>query len=247
MPAEVRAARTAPQRHRAAKRRAARRVLVLDIGGSHAKLLVTGRRMPVKFPTGSKMTPAQLMREIRRVTQDWKYDAVSIGFPGPVIHGRIVSEPHNLGPGWVTFDFARAFQKPVAIVNDAAMQALGSYRGGRMLFMGLGTGLGMAMIADGVLEPMELAHLPYKDGRTYEDYVGFRGLERRGKKKWRRSVEKVVARFKQALQADDLVLGGGNIKYLKHVPAGARLGSNRNAFLGGFRLWSRDSRYAKTR
>jgi polyphosphate glucokinase len=165
---------------------------------------------------------------------------VTIGHPGPVLHGRIVSEPHNLGGGWVGFDFHRAFARPVKILNDAAMQALGSYRGGRMLFLGLGTGLGSAMIVDGLLEPMELAHLPYRHGRTYEDYVGLRGLESRGKKKWRRSVADVVARLAAALEADDVVLGGGNIKHLRRAPAGARLGDNRNAFVGGFRVWEKE-------
>jgi len=183
------------------------------------------------------MTARQMVKAVRELTAGWKYDAVSIGFPGPVIHGRIVAEPHNLGGGWVAFDFRKAFGRPVKIINDAAMQALGSYRGGRMLFLGLGTGLGSAMIVDGMLEPMELAHLPYRHGHSYEHYLGDLGLERRGKKKWRRSVADVVERLVAALQADEVVLGGGNAKLLKHAPAGARLGTNENAAKGGFRLW----------
>jgi polyphosphate glucokinase len=167
---------------------------------------------------------------------------VSIGYPGPVLNGRPVAEPHNLASGWVGFDFSHAFRKPVKVVNDAAMQALGSYRGGRMLFLGLGTGLGSALIVDGVLEPMELAHLPYKKGRTYEEYVGRKGLERLGKKRWRRAVAEVARSLGTALGADELVLGGGNAKHLKKVPAGARLVDNTNAFVGGFRLWDTSPR-----
>ncbi len=174
---------------------------------------------------------------VRRAVAGWQYDAVSIGYPGPVLHGRPVTEPHNLGPGWVGFDFRKAFGRPVRVINDAAMQALGSYEGGRMLFLGLGTGLGSALIVDGVLEPMELAHLPYKKGRTYEDYVGRAGLLRLGKKKWRSAVADVVKKLKAALQADYVVLGGGNAKLLKTAPAGAKLGDNSNAFRGGCRLW----------
>jgi polyphosphate glucokinase len=174
---------------------------------------------------------------VKKAAADWKFSAVSIGYPGPVLHGKPVAEPHNLGGGWMGFNFKKAFGKPVKMVNDAAMQALGSYRGGRMLFLGLGTGLGSALIVDGVLEPMELAHLPYKNGRTYEDYIGLRGLKKQGKKKWRRSVTDVVARLKTALEADTVVLGGGNAKMLKTAPRGAELGDNANAFRGGLRLW----------
>jgi polyphosphate glucokinase len=181
---------------------------------------------------------------VKKLAQGWTYDAVSIGYPGPVIHGRVVSDPHNLGKGWVAFDFGKAFGKPVKIINDAAMQALGGYKGGKMLFLGFGTGLGSAMIADGIVEPMELAHLSYKKG-TYEDYVGLRGLEKRGKKKWRRFVEDVVARLSAALEPDDIVLGGGNAKKLKDLPPKARLGDNANAFVGGFRLW--EDKKGKTR
>ena len=185
------------------------------------------------------MTPAKMVAGVRAATADWKYDAVSIGYPGAVVHGRPIVEPPHLGRGWVRFDFKRAFGRPVKIVNDAAMQALGSYQGGRMLFLGLGTGLGSALIVNDVLEPMELAHLPYKKGRSYEDYVGLAGLERLGKRKWRCHVKEVVQQFKAALQADYIVLGGGNAKLLKKLPPGARLGNNANAFRGGYRLWAK--------
>jgi polyphosphate glucokinase len=214
-----------------------KRILVIDVGGTNVKLLATGLRVPIKIPSGPSMTAARMVRDVRKVTDDWAYDAVSIGYPGAVLHGKPVSEPHNLGGGWVGFNFRRAFGRPVRVINDAAMQALGSYRRGRMLFLGLGTGLGTALIADGVLEPMELAHLPYKKGRTYEAYVGKKGLKRLGKKKWRRNVADVVARLKAALQVDDVVIGGGNAKLLKRLPPGARLGKNANAFVGGYRLW----------
>ncbi|HEV3140814.1 MAG TPA: ROK family protein, partial [Vicinamibacterales bacterium] len=164
------------------------RVLVIDVGGTHVKVLATGGKKPVKIPSGPTLTPKAMVRDVRKAVAGWRYDVVSIGYPGPVVHGRLVSEPQNLGRGWVGFNFRRAFGRPVKLINDAAMQALGSYRGGRMLFLGLGTGLGSALIADGVLEPMELAHLPYKKGRTYEEYVGRTGLKRLGKKKWRRHV-----------------------------------------------------------
>jgi polyphosphate glucokinase len=212
-------------------------VLVADVGGTHIKLLATGGTEPIKTPSGPDMTPLKLVSEVQRLTQDWKYDVVSIGYPGPVVHGRPFHEPHNLGTGWVGFDFAGAFGKSVKIVNDAAMQALGSYEGGRMLFLGLGTGLGSAMIVEGVLEPMELAHLPYRKGRTYEEYVGLKGLQRLGKKKWNEHVSRVVLLLKAAMQADYVVIGGGNAKLLKTLPPDAKLGANDNAFKGGFRLW----------
>jgi polyphosphate glucokinase len=212
-------------------------ILVIDVGGTHVKLLATGQKELIKIDSGPSMTAERMVSAVRAATSGWKYSAVSIGYPGPVLHGRPVAEPHNLGPGWVAFDFEKAFGCPVRLVNDAAMQALGSYKDGRMLFLGLGTGLGSALIVDGVLEPMELAHLPYKKGRTYEDYVGLRGLERLGKSKWRRSVADVVLQLKAALQADYVVLGGGNAKLLKGLPKGAELGSNDNAFTGGMRLW----------
>lgn len=213
-------------------------VLVIDVGGTHIKVLATGEKEPRKIVSGPKMTGPQMVKQVKQLVRDWKYDCVSIGYPGPVVHGHPIHEPHNLGGGWVGFDFREAFGRPVKIINDAAMQALGSYRGKRMLFLGLGTGLGSAMIADGVLEPMEIAHLSYKKGKTYEDYLGLRGLERLGKKKWRRHVAEVVRQLTTALEADYVVLGGGNVKKLKTLPAGAVEGNNANAFKGGFRLWS---------
>lgn len=218
------------------------RVLAVDIGGTHVKMLATGHRQRAEFSSGPKMTPAKMVAAVRAATSGWKYDVVSIGYPGAVVHGRPISEPCHLGSGWVGFDFTKAFGRPVKMVNDAAMQALGSYHGGRMLFLGLGTGLGSAFIVDNVLEPMELAHLPYKKGRTYEDYLGIAGLKRQGKKKWRHRLSQVVQQLKSAMQADYVVLGGGNAKRLKKLPPGARLGSNANAFQGGYRLWS--SRYS---
>jgi predicted NBD/HSP70 family sugar kinase len=213
-------------------------VLVIDVGGTHIKVLATGQDEERKIPSGSKMTARTMVRDVKRATTGWEYGLVSIGYPGPVIHGRPLHEPHNLGGGWVGFNFARAFGCPVKVINDAAMQALGSYKGGRMLFLGLGTGLGSAMIVDGTLEPLELAHLPYKkNGTTYEDYVGTRGLKRLGKKKWRRHVADVVERLKDALGAEYVVLGGGNAKNITKLPPGTHLGDNRNAFVGGFRLW----------
>jgi polyphosphate glucokinase len=215
--------------------------LVVDVGGSHVKILATGRREPRKFVSGPTMTPRQMVAGVEKLARGWKYDVVSIGYPGPVLHGRPVAEPHNLGRGWVRFDYGAAFGRPVRIINDAAMQALGGYKGGKMLFLGLGTGLGSALIADGVVEPMELGHLPYKKG-TYEDYVGQRGLDKRGKKKWRHHVADVVAGFVAALEPDDVVLGGGNVRKLKELPDGCRAGDNANAFVGGFRLWAKPPR-----
>ena len=218
-------------------------MLAVDVGGTHVKVLATGQRTPRKIRSGPTMTAREMVRAVKRVAADLRYDVVSIGYPGVCVHGRPIAEPRNLGAGWVGFDFSRAFGRPVRIVNDAAMQALGSYRRGRMLFLGLGTGLGSAMIIDGIVEPMELAHLPYKKGRSFEDYVGVRGLERLGVKRWRRHVADVVERLRAALEPDEVVIGGGNAARLKRPPDGARLGSNRNAFTGGFRLW--DERWAK--
>ncbi len=224
-----------------AEARNTNKILVIDVGGTHVKVRVTGQREERKIPSSSAMTANRMVREVKRIVKDWGYGVISIGYPGPVIHGRPVHDPHNLGSGWVGFDFGKAFGYPVKVINDAAMQALGSYKGGRMLFLGLGAGLGSAMIVDGILEPMELAHLPYKDGKTYEDYVGVRGFKRLGKKKWRRHVFDVVKRLKAALGADYVVLGGGNSKNVKKLPPGARLGDNRNAFVGGARLWKKET------
>jgi predicted NBD/HSP70 family sugar kinase len=217
------------------------KILVIDIGGTHIKLLATGRRAPVKIPSDPTMTPKRMVRLVKAAVRGWKYHVVSIGYPGPVIRGRPISNPKNLGDGWVGFNFHAAFGRPVRLINDAAMQALGSYRGGHMLFLGLGTGLGTAMIVDGVLEPMELAHLRYKKGRSYEDYVGAAGLKRLGKKKWRKHAAEVIVSLQAALEADDVVVGGGNAKLLKKLPPGVRLGGNEHAFVGGFRLWRRET------
>jgi len=215
----------------------AKNILVIDVGGTNVKVLATGQKDPIKIPSGPKMTPKKMVKEVRAATAGWKYAAVSVGYPGPVVHGHPLTEPHNLGGGWVGYDFKKAFGRPVKIVNDAAMQALGIYHGGKMLFLGLGTGLGSAMIVNGIVEPMEIAHLPYKNGRTFEDYLGIRGLKRVGKKRWRRHVTKVVERLKNALEAEYVVLGGGNSKLLKTIPPGCQLGNNSSAFTGGFRLW----------
>ncbi len=212
-------------------------ILVIDIGGNNVKLLASGAKEPRRFPSGSGLTPRKMVQEVKKITADWKYQVISIGYPGLVRDGRIVRDPKNLASGWVGFNFARAFGRPVQIVNDAAMQAIGSYRGGRMLFLGLGTGLGSALIVEGVLEPMELAHLPYRKDKTFEDYVGQRGIDRMGKKKWRKHVFVVVAALKAALEPEYVVLGGGNIKNLKQFPPGAHPGKNENAFEGGFRMW----------
>ena len=216
-------------------------VLVIDIGGNNVKILATGQNESRKFPSGPTLTPKQMVAGVKKLAGDWKYDVVSIGYPGMVVRNRLLAEPHNLGRGWMGFDFEAAFKRPVKVVNDAAMQALGSYKGGKMLFLGLGTGLGSTMIVDGIIEPMELAHLSYKKG-TYEDYVGARSLEKRGKKKWRGQVAEVVKRLIAALEPDDVVLGGGNVRKLKVLPKACRVcreGDNANAFLGGFRLWEK--------
>jgi len=214
-----------------------KKILVIDVGGTHVKMLATGQKTPVRIPSGPTMTADKMVAIVKKATKGWDFGFIALGYPGPIINNHPLREPHNLGGGWMHFDFQKALGRPVRIINDAAMKALGSYEGGRMLFLGLGTGLGSAMISDGFLEPMELAHLGYKKGKTYEDYLGLRGLERLGKKKWRRAVADVVEKLKSALAADYVVLGGGNIKKLKKVPPGARLGSNDNAFKGGFRLW----------
>jgi polyphosphate glucokinase len=211
-------------------------VLVVDVGGTHVKVLATGQSEPRRFVSGPALDAKSMVSGVKKLAGDWSYEAVSIGYPGPVLRNRPAAEPHNLGRGWVDFDFEKAFGHPVKIMNDAAMQALGSYKGGKMLFLGLGTGLGSAMIVEGIVEPMELGHLPYKDD-TYEDYIGQRGLDRWGKHKWQRHVEDVVVRLVAALEPEDVVLGGGNTKQLEKLPPGCRAGDNANAFTGGFRLW----------
>src|SRR6266481_9668007 len=218
-------------------------VLVVDIGGTHVKVLASGHKVHREFDSGPTLTPHQMVAGVKKLVADWKYETISIGYPGPVLRNRPVSEPWNLGKGWAGFDFEAAFKRPTKVVNDAAMQALGSYQGGKMLFLGLGTGFGSAMIVDGIVEPMELGHLPYKKS-IYEDYVGRRGLERYGKKKWRCQVADVVARFIAALEPDDTVIGGGNVKKLNSLPPGSRAGDNDNAFAGGFRLWERAQPHA---
>ena len=215
----------------------ARHILVVDVGGMHVKLRIDARGPIHKFVSGPKMSPLSMMRRILKLTRKLSFDAVSIGYPGLVFHGRIAAEPHNLGKGWVRFDFEKALGKPVRVINDAAMQAIGSYRGGRMLFLGLGTGLGVTIIIDGVVEPTEVGHMPYKRGRSFEDYVGERGRERLGNRKWRNKVNDVIEQLKFAFEADYVVLGGGNAVRLKSLPRGVRLGDNRNAFTGGLRLW----------
>jgi polyphosphate glucokinase len=220
------------------------KILVIDVGGTHVKVRATGGKKRLEIPSGPKMTARKMVAAVRKGIGSGRADAITIGYPGAVLHGHIVGEPRHLGHGWVGFDFQKAFGRPVKIVNDAAMQALGSYEGKRMLFLGLGTGLGSAMIVDGMLEPMELAHLPYKKGRTYEAYVGLAGLKRLGKKKWRRAVNDVVRRLRAATEADYVVLGGGNARLLKKLPPGARLGDNANAFRGGARLWARSFSHA---
>ena len=217
------------------------KVLVIDVGGTHVKVLISGEREPRKFESGPTLTAKQMVEGVKKIASDWKYDAVSVGFPGPVLRNHPIAEPVNLGRGWVGFNFRSAFGCSVRLVNDAAMQALGSYKRGKMLFLGLGTGLGSALVVDGIVEPMELGHLPYKKG-TYESYVGNAALEKKGKKKWRRQVADVVARLVAALEPDDVVLGGGNAKKLNQLPPKCRLGDNHNAFKGGFRLWAEASK-----
>jgi polyphosphate glucokinase len=213
-------------------------ILSIDVGGTHVKVLVTGQTVMRKVLSGPAMTAAAMVAAVKALTADWSYDVVSIGYPGPVVHGAPMKEPVNLGPGWVSFNYAGAFGCPVKIINDAAMQALGSDQGGRMLFLGLGTGLGSAMVVDGRVQPLELAHLPYKHRLTYEDVVGLRGLERVGKKKWRREVNGVIAELSAALQPEYVVLGGGNAKLITDLPPNTRLGLNASAFRGGFLLWA---------
>jgi predicted NBD/HSP70 family sugar kinase len=214
------------------------KILVVDVGGNNVKLLATGQKTPRKVPSGPDLTPRTMVAGIKKAIPDWDYDVVTIGYPGSVKDGHPVKEPANLGEGWVRYDYRRAFGKPVRIINDAAMQALGSYEGGRMLFLGLGTGLGAALVLEGLVQPTEIAHLKYDDGKTYEEHVGKKAQDRLGKKRWRKEVDQIVMDLYAAFQVDEVVIGGGNAKQLKEIPDIARLGSNRNAFAGGFRLWT---------
>jgi polyphosphate glucokinase len=225
------------QKPSAAKRTRRKAILTVDVGGSHVKVMDNKGLTKREFVSGPHLSAKEMVKQVKDLTADWSYHVVSIGYPGPVVHNRPLAEPHNLGKGWVGFNFTKAFGRPTRVVNDALMQALGSYEGGRMLFLGLGTGLGSAMIIDGVPEPMELGHLPYKKDRTFEDEVGAAGLERLGKKKWRKEVAEIVKHFVAALEPDYVVLGGGNAEKLDRLPPKARLGNNANAFKGGFRLW----------
>jgi polyphosphate glucokinase len=212
-------------------------VLIIDVGGTHIKVASSQNPVPIKIVSGPDMTAKMMVEQVLEAVSDWTYDCITIGYPGPVEHDRPLAEPHNLGSGWVGFPFQSALPKPVRFINDAAMQALGGYKGGKMLFLGTGTGLGAAIIAEGVILPLEIAHLPYKHGHTYEEYVGLAGLERRGHTKWRRSVRKVIRLFQKALLVDYVVLGGGNAKLMKKLPEGVLLGANSNAVLGGIALW----------
>lgn len=222
------------------------KVLVIDVGGTNVKVASSEMSVPVKIPSGPKMTAAQMAQDVLDATKGWSYDCVSIGYPGPVVHDHPLAEPHNLAAGWIDFSYRKAFGKPIRFINDAAMQALGGYRGGRMLFLGIGTGLGSAMVFDGVVIPLELAHLPYKKGKTYEEYIGLAGLERRGVKRWRRSVLDIVERLQAALICDSVLLGGGNAKLMKDLPGNVILGANSNAIDGGIKLWQDASISAST-
>jgi polyphosphate glucokinase len=215
-----------------------KRILVVDVGGTRVKLLVTGQTLKRTMDSGPRLTPRAMVAGVKKLTADWQYDAVSIGVPAPVLRGRVVAEPVNLGKGWIGFDFAEAFACPVKVINDAAMQAMGAYRRGRMLFLGIGTGLGSALVLNGNLEPLEVAHLPYRKGRTFEEYIGKGGLKRLGKKRWRKHVLTVVALLRRAFLPEDVVLGGGNAKHLQALPEGTRLGANAHAFKGGYALWA---------
>jgi predicted NBD/HSP70 family sugar kinase len=226
----------------ARSRKNAKKILVVAISGASIKVLALGQGEPVEIPSGPNMPPDKMVKRVKSITKEWNYDEVSLGYPGPVVHGRPLCEPHNLGPGWIGFDFREAFGCPVKIINDAAMQAIGGYEGGRMLFLGLDTGLGSALIVDGLLQPMEVAHLPYKGGKSYEYYVGPRGLKRFGRKKWRKHVAAVIEELKQTLGAEYVMLGGENAAKMKDLPDGARLGSDQHVLVGGRRLWTNGER-----
>jgi polyphosphate glucokinase len=213
------------------------KVLVIDIGGTNIKVASTDNRVPIKIPSGPHLTPKQMVEDVLKATASWEYDCITLGYPGPVNHDAPILEPHNLASGWIDFPYAQSLKKPYRFMNDAAMQALGGYKGGRMLFLGTGTGLGSAVIVDGVILSLELAHLPYKHGHTYEEYIGVAGLERRGKKKWRKSVLDIVKRLKAAMVCDYVLLGGGNAKLMKELPSHVLLGANSNAIEGGIKFW----------
>jgi polyphosphate glucokinase len=221
----------------AKKRTSGLKILAIDVGGSHVKVMTEAERIKREFASGPKMSSREMVKKVKALTKDWSFDVISVGYPGPILHNRPLTEPHNLGRGWAGFNFEKAFGHPTRAVNDALMQALGSYQGGRMLFLGFGTGLGSAMIVDGILEPMELGHLPYRKGKTFEDCVGNAALERHGRKKWERSVHDVVKCLIAAVEPDYVVLGGGNAHKLHKLPHKTRLGDNGDAFIGGFRLW----------
>lgn len=240
-------AKKAKKARKARKRTSRRTVLAIDVGGTHVKVMTSMTRIKREFESGPKLSAKEMVRKVKALTGDWSYDVISVGYPGPVVHDRPVTEPHNLGKGWAGFNFQRAFGHPTKVVNDAMMQAIGSYQGGRMLFLGLGTGLGSAMIVDGVTEPMELGHLPYRNGKTFEHYVGAAGLRKHGRKRWRKTVDDVIARLFAALEPDYIVLGGGNAVLVDNPPKKVRFGDNANAFEGGFRMWKRGTRSARRR
>lgn len=238
-----RMATSTASRRRSPRRPSAAHILVIDVGGTHVKFRMGPEGEIRRFESGPGMSAAAMTRQVRKLAKDLPYEAVSIGYPGPVVRGRIVSEPHNLGAGWVRYDFAKNFGRPVRVVNDATMQALGSYEGGRMLFLGLGTGLGTTLILDGAVEPMEIGHAHFKRGHSFEDYLGERGRKRLGTKRWRKAVAEVIEQLKAVFEVDYVVLGGGNVKRLKTLPGGARSGDNLNAFPGGLRLWERNDTF----
>lgn len=223
----------------------ARTILSIDVGGSHVKVMTSTGRTKREFESGSKLSAKEMVRKVKALTKDWSFDAISIGYPGPVAGNRPLRDPFNLGKGWKGFDFRKAFGKPTKVVNDALMQALGGYQGGRMLFLGLGTGLGSAMIVDGEPEPMEIGHLDYRKGKTFEDYAGAAGLKRSGKKRWRKHVTEIVKHLTAALEPDYVLIGGGNVEKLGRLPPKSRRGDNADAFAGGFRLWRERSGGAK--